>query len=501
MKTKMKILLLCVLFCLAVFAAGILTGKAFTKTSPSAFTDTKNETSLQNQTKTEYTDYSFIKAAPGIKPDMLSASYWTRSNKTDLLFTMKEISEFNLNNPLFVEYTTNTSGFKRKLFMQNLPEFIGKDIIVNLINPDQIKDFENNKESIYINGIVPAKNYWDFVKANLNLNNVPDSVIPRYAVCLQQQVGKIFPVDDFASTDPDEFFINDFISAEIMPFAGVVILHESVDGKWYYVLNGSYCCWVKKDTLAVCSNKEEWLAACSPYNFLIVTGNKLVLDETALPAQTSGMILPMGTKMRLTESPSENVGGRSSWGCYCVEIPCRKPGGNELDWEQVLIPVSEDVHVGYLPMTSGSVIEQAFKTLGHVYGYGGSLSSNDCSGTVNQIYACYGFELPRNARAIAELADLGKFNSTFMTTGKKKDLMKKMLPGVLLYMDGHLMIYLGTDAGKPYVISSCATCILPGHKLSDIYKAYCVFVCDMDMLRKNGNTWLKDISFILWKEF
>ena len=68
-------------------------------------------------------------------------------------------------------------------------------------------------------------------------------------------------------------------------------------------------------------------------------------------------------------------------------------------------------------------------------------------------------------------------------------------------MDGHLMVYLGSVDGDPYVISSCAAFIEPDHELTDIRQANCVFVSNLELLRSNGKTWLEDICYILWKEY
>ena len=57
------------------------------------------------------------------------------------------------------------------------------------------------------------------------------------------------------------------------------------------------------------------------------------------------------------------------------------------------------------------------------------------------------------------------------------------------------------ENGEPYVISSCATFIKPEHDPDDIQQGNCVFVSSLDLVRANGNTWLEDLSFILWKEY
>ena len=143
----------------------------------------------------------------------------------------------------------------------------------------------------------------------------PDAVIPQYAICVERSVAKTLPSDEFVSDDPDEIFFNDLISAEVMPFTGVVVLGESRDGEWDYVLDGTYLGWVQKDTLAMCSDKEEWLNICQPEEFLVVTGSDIVMDETAVPTYSSGMILPMGTRVKLADATSasyeSNVEGSS----------------------------------------------------------------------------------------------------------------------------------------------------------------------------------------------
>ena len=84
---------------------------------------------------------------------------------------------------------------------------------------------------------------------------------------------------------------------------------------------------------------------------------------------------------------------------------------------------------------------------------------------------------------------------------KKLDLIKKIPAGTLLYMDGHLMIYLGMVENEPYVISSCATYVAPGDDSGTIQNAYGVFVSNMELLRANGQTWLESIKYYQWKEY
>lgn len=442
----------------------------------------------------------FVETPEGTEVAMLTPDYWLMQSGDEILFSKEEIYEFNENNPAYVEYGINNSVNKKKLYMNELQDKLKADVVTALIDPGMIEELSRGKNQLYANGEEIDAGYFDKIRDNLGLEKLQEEVEPIYAVCIERADARTLPTDDFIAEDPDELYFDSLISAEIMPGAGVVILAHSMDGNWDFVLNGSYCGWVHREKLAVCSDKAQWLEATTPKEFLVVTGSEIILEETAAQSRSSGRILPMGTKIKLTASGAESVSERLSWGCFTAQVPCRDDEG-KLIFEDVLIPVSKDVHVGYPDMTSRLVLEQAFKFLGKIYGYGGTLSSNDCSGFVRQVYACFGFELPRNARAIAETGDLGSIECTKMTTDKKINLLLQMPPGMLLYMEGHIMMYLGTKEGNPYVISSCATCIEPGHDTSETVGAYGVFVSGMDMLRANGNTWLEDMNYILWREY
>lgn len=479
----------------------------------------ENKNVIEDKSVLESETYSgdLVQTIEGTSVDMLSPEFWIRDRGSEILFSQEEIEDFNKNNPSFVEYYDEEQSRNLKLFMDDLPDSIPGDVVRSLMGTEVDVD-------------------------------IPDAVIPQYAICVERSVAKTLPSDEFVSDDPDEIFFNDLISAEVMPFTGVVVLSESRDGEWSYVLAGTFLGWVKKDTLAMCKDKDQWLSISQPEDFLVVTGSEIVMDETAEPTHSSGMILPMGTRVKLADdmrsdhdkadedmdsasdetdvadektssagtnesefgnaayenaggqSGIEIVNGRSTIGSYVVEVPYRDDDGF-VQMEKTLIPVSKDVHVGFMTMTSESVIRQAFKFLGRVYGYGGSLSSNDCSGFIRQVYSCYGLDLPRNATAIAQRSDLGSIECSVMTSDKKKSIIAEMTPGLPLYMEGHIMMYLGTEEGEPYVISSCATCIEPGHDASDIVEAYCVFVSGLDLVRASGETWLESINYILWKEY
>lgn len=442
----------------------------------------------------------YVKLVPGTTAEMLDPDFWKTETSDELLFTTEEIEHYQKNYPISVLYFDEVAGRSLHLFMDDLSDEIDGRSLDSLINHMDPEDAEENATKLYVNGSLQGKGYWEALRKNCAMDSIPEIVVPKYGICINRTVAMIYPTEDFASSDPSELFCNDFVSAEIMPLSGVAVLHESLDKTWVYVMNGSYCGWIKKENLAMCKDKEEWLAISRPQEFLVVTGCEVLLDESATPNHTAGMVLPMGTKIKLLSKETGLIAGREGYGCYLTEIPYRDEDGM-VGLEKVWIPVAKDVTVGFLPMTSEAVIEQAFKFQGKIYGWGGSFSSNDCSGMVRQVYACFGFDLPRNSSSISELYDLGGTDFSRATKKKKLEMIKKLPTGTLLYMEGHLMIYLGMVEEKPYVISSCSTFIAPDDGSGNVKEAYGIFVSGLDLLRKNGKTWLDSLTYFQWKDY
>ncbi len=495
-----KRIFLNIIICLVLAAVAFLTGAFFQKDRDerqrAASMNAKRALNEQHEAEQKLSGVDLV---PGTSREMLYAGYWKTGEESELLFTEKEIKDYLYNNPLYVAYFDEAAGRTLKLMMNDLPDELDGSAVRALADPAYI-DRMAEGGTVFVNGSTPDGAYWDALRNNCSFDRIGEKVKPQYCICVKRTLAMIVPTDDFASGDIDELYCNDFISAEVMPLTGAVVLHESLDGGWCFVLYGSYCGWVKKDCLAVCADKAEWLAATDPEDFLTVTGCEITLDETAVRGNTDGLTLPMGTKIKSLKNQEGQVNGRETYGCYVTMIPARDAYG-ALSWETVLIPVSKEVTAGYLTMTSDAVIEQAFKFLGKIYGWGGSFASNDCSGIVRQIYACFGFELPRNSAAIGQNYDLGARDFSIMTADKKLDIIKKLKPGSLLTMDGHMMIYLGTVDGKPYVISSCGTFYAQDDQGGSPVRAYGVFVSGLDLLRADGSTWLESLTYFQSKDY
>ena len=77
-----------------------------------------------------------------------------------------------------------------------------------------------------------------------------------------------------------------------------------------------------------------------------------------------------------------------------------------------------------------------------------------------------------------------------MSDKKKLEVINGLTPGSLISMPGHMMIYLGTVNGKPYVISACGSFVAPAPGSTEAVHPNSVIVSSLYVRTRGLNTWL-----------
>ena len=89
---------------------------------------------------------------------------------------------------------------------------------------------------------------------------------------------------------------------------------------------------------------------------------------------------------------------------------------------------------------------------GEPYGWGGSYECRDCSATTRDFLGAFGIFLRRNSSKQAEDGDSVSIKGLTKTT-KKKKIIKEAEPfRSLLYVPGHVVLYLGEYKGEPVIM-------------------------------------------------
>lgn len=423
---------------------------------------------------------------PGVTAEMCDPAYWAarQADPDGVILTPAEIAAFNAD-------TAARSGTMVTDLRAAAATFDG-------LARNEAARSSATADAQYYSGMIydPAtgeKAEWPFFQAmidNCADPNATASMPVRYAVAVERTVLRVFPSDQPMMDDPkDPDF--DYQSLSAVNVNDPLLLYlTSADGKYYMARSRDCSGWIPAQDVAVCGNRAEWLAAWDlpSEKLLVVYGSKAYTDFSNRYPQTARRMLTQGTALALADdlAPDTLVDGRSPYHNYVVWLPVRRSDGS-YEKQQALIPASAPVSVGYLPLTPANLAKAALATLGDVYGWGGMLASEDCSGMVRTIYSCFGLHIGRNGNWQWEM-DMEKVDMTNMSMEEKRAILDRLPLGAALCFPGHEMFYLGKVDGQYYVVSSVSSIMSPdtGARL----QTRGVMISNLEVKRASGLTWL-----------
>lgn len=425
--------------------------------------------------------------APNVTKEMCSAEYWISRtpNAYDVILSKEEIQ--GLNRRIM---DTKETHVKDLSAMEST--FNGTKMVADLAA-------FKNPSNLYLAGQPVPDWYYDYIRTNISTSRVSSTMTLQYGFVVNQTVMKGYPYNEYLSdTDWDMEWDNE-ASTGLNVNEPVVVYFYSGDGQFAYV-ESSFCSgWVPALDVAVCKNKKEWQKVQSTEDVLVVTGEKIYLEPSAIDPSLSEKQLLMGTVLPLANDQEGAITARLSWNNYVVLMPVRNADGSFAQ-KRALIPANRDVHVGYLPYTTANVLTQAFKALGNRYGWGGMLYSNDCSGYMQNLYRCFGIKLPRNTTWQAAIPGMVLTSLDQYSAEQKGTLLGSSIrPGSILQFRGHEMMYLGCVDGKYYTINDVSSLVVPADQDADIevIRPRSVIVNEMSTRRGSGVTWLDAMDKII----
>ena len=342
--------------------------------------------------------------------------------------------------------------------------------------------------------------YADEILANYPTDGVAPNIASPYAIVTTHTAMRSYPTDDPILYTKGDYDDNNLYISALRVNEPVIIRAQSVDKRFYLCISSCInAAWVPAEDLAICASKEQWLEAwkISPGQELVVTGYKVRTEQSNVTTNTANRMLYMGTVLERIDlaSPAdalEIVGTRSAYNNHVCYLPVRDQNGN-YSKEMALIAESADVSEGYLPLTTKGVANEAFKSLGQMYGWGGMLEANDCSGYVRDVYKTFGLELARNTTWQMALP-VRTYDLQDMDPEHKAAAIAQMPLGTVLFWGSHEMIYLGQENGKLYVISSLGGVGDLYGDSNNTYQVKGVTINTLDMVRGNKMTWLQTLT-------
>ena len=403
-------------------------------------------------------------AASGITtyPALVSPAYWLKQNQEGdkLVLDDKGIDGFN----------TKIRSVSRTVFdLSAYPTTVSGDALKT-----RIMNYAVLEDDLYLNGNKVSDNYKNILRSQTNIKAIPATVTVRYAVTTTRAPIRNLPTGQglFYYAADKEFDVLQETSLD--PGEPVAILHQSANGYFYYVQSYNYSGWISRFNVGL-TDKRTWLQYAKPKDFLVVTDAKYVLR-----LGKNELLYQQGARINLVkEEPA----------LYTVEVPVRQPNGN-LSKARLQVPkVSKAVHKGYLPYTSNNIVRSAFKFYGMPYGWGGLKDSVDCSALVLNAYRTVGIYLPRNTDEQANTAGIRNLLEG-LDNAQRLSVIRDLQPGACLYMDGHVVMYIGQINGAPYSIHALGSHYVKGVRQREMQ----VVVSDLTLQRSSGNSFLADLQ-------
>ncbi|MEN6413040.1 MAG: SH3 domain-containing protein [Veillonellales bacterium] len=402
---------------------------------------------------------------PNVTADMTRADFWAdKLNQPDRqLLDQAGIRQFNRQ---FIQALPDT------LFdLHQYPAAISKQVLTGYLQSSRIP-----QETMYRNDAPVTADYCNRLTAKLNLAAIQENNAVRYGFTVNRTSIRTFPTADGVFDSPGDRDFDLFQETILDPAEPVVILWQSDDNNWYFIQAYNYRGWVMASQVAAAPDREVWLDYMDESDFLTVTGNKLRLSLVGADGSAVNPVFEMGARLPLA---ARTAAGRD----YQVKLPVRNAAGG-LEFRTAVLAADADVVPGCLAYTRANILRQAFKLYGQRYGWGGLAEGVDCSSLILDVYRTFGFKLARNAD---EQENSFSRNIRFSRDGvMPQQTLSKLLPGYPLYMNGHVMLYIGEEGGKFYILHALSGYGEPSAGGIEPVAVMRVIVSDLTLPRKNG---------------
>ncbi len=366
-----------------------------------------NDKKIENSIKD--IDDSYIE----IVPENSKAFIFNLSDN-DILLTIDEIKEYNR----LIESKTDY------LYNMNITS-LSKEKILNYINSYTIPKLPK-----YNDGKLITNSDINDIFENMNIENVNDTKLLKALVVNRTNL-KSFPTELHFFDNMSDTNFDNLQESEMHINTPVLVMHKSKDNRFVFVLTPTYVGWIKEEDIVYVSDED--------YDYFINNDKFGIITDPFV--EINNKLLDMSVKLPFIETTNDG---------YKFVIPS-KDKNNNLIKEEIILK-RDKAHIGYLPYTKRNVYIQAFKYEGIPYSWGSMDYGVDCSSYVSNVYHTFGFIFPRNTSS--QNSSVGEVISLNSKTDKEKlDIISGSAPS-LLYMDGHVLIYLGMDNQTHYVIGA-----------------------------------------------
>jgi hypothetical protein len=381
---------------------------------------------------------------PHVLPAMENPGFWLKKikNPDRILLTPEQIKEFN---------EGNLKKSDLRLFrIADLKEVWSREEIVLFLKEDWDIFFKKGEEDVKKHfrnkGLPIQESFWTDLSDNINSESLKEKNKMSFGLVVKTTDIRVFPTEEkvLLASSHREFDRLQHSSLSMGSPVGIYIV--SKDGKWVYVQAPFMRGWIRLDDIAVANERGGVSQYEEAKNRIVVTGDSVRVYETPSLRETL-FIARMGSSYPL----ASRVETHRLY--YVVKVPIRKIDG-QLAFREAYFRKNDDLHIGFLPYTPRQIARQAFKMLHQPYGWGDWQGGRDCSRFIKDIFGTFGILMPRDSEVQAKTGEEILGPKTRSLIEKEKALNSASPLTTLLWLPGHIMLYLGSENGRHYVIHS-----------------------------------------------
>ena len=242
-----------------------------------------------------------------------------------------------------------------------------------------------------------------------------------------KKVGEGFPFDYNQNT---AYYLN----------TPLFISHYSLDGKWAYVRGSAAYGWIKTSDMAVVDRTFIKKFKNGKYGVTVRDNTKLYHDGREVTLVKLGTIFPM-TTVKTKKRKEKTV----------YLFADRGKGGRAL-LHTASVSKAGLIAKKPIAMTPKNVALIARQFYNEPYGWGGLMQTRDCSSFTKDFFAPFGLFLRRNSSKQARDGSYCNIRG-IPKSKKKKTIISKAKPfRSMLYVPGHIVLYLGQYKGEPVIM-------------------------------------------------
>ena len=278
---------------------------------------------------------------------------------------------------------------------------------------------------------VISKAWYDEQRANSNFEKYDTN--KRYAITTNNSNLRVFPTKNSMFYNPKQagegfpFDYNQNSSLKIN--TPLYVSHFSADKAWVFVESNFAIGWVRIKDIAfideVLRNKFK-----SGTYFVAVDDNFPIYKNGVFVEYIKmGTIFPLRKNKFVTINKHANLQGYLSYVKIDKQYIAKKP----------------------LKFNTMNINKISSSIVNEPYGWGGVMGHRDCSAFTKDFFAPFGIYLKRNSFGQTQR---GKYLSLkdLSDDEKKKQIIQKAIPFLtLIYLKGHIMLYIGQKEGEPLV--------------------------------------------------